>query len=128
MEDDQAKTASVVINASDECLQGVLSIFTKKGKADFTVTAVRFAGFFEYEGNKGFALEWETKSAGFGELAICEESGKIVCDNEAMSADFIKAVLAKWVDGMAMVHTPCDEHGKMLCRPCRDRNRNGQAG
>lgn len=140
--EDEDTPVEIVINASDECVEGIVSTLRteklrrKTVEADFTVTAVKLGGFFEYQDdppsldeqgerrvNKGFTLNWETKSAGFGELAICEESGEVICDNEAMGPDFVKEVLAKWVDGMRMVWVPCDEHGEMMCLACRDKDK-----
>ena len=47
--DDENKPAEIMINASEECVEGVVATMQKKRRADFTVTAVRLAGFFEYE-------------------------------------------------------------------------------
>mgnify|MGYP001176812753 CR=1 FL=1 len=64
---------------------------------DFTVTAVTMnEGNLRDNAGRWIGFEWETVSAGFGETVFClYNDGRVEIDNEAMSRDFIKNVLAK---------------------------------
>lgn len=44
------------------------------------------------------AIQWNEKGTGFGEIVFYEKDGKIHCDNEMMSKDFIRYILLKLVD------------------------------
>jgi len=80
------------------------------GKAsDFTLTSVNVESCFspwsrnEEDGtvignDGGFEVSWVTVSAGAGGLTFYLKGGKLHCDNEMMSKDFIKTVLCKLVD------------------------------
>jgi hypothetical protein len=83
--------------ASDECVAGIGKRLRDGGKADFTVTNVTL----RYMGHESVIVAWETVSAGFGEVTLYRRGGKLRCDSEAMGPDFVKAVLAKLVDGAA---------------------------
>ena len=50
----------------------------------------------------GFKIQWGAKDIGFGELTFHydTETQKWECDDEYMSANFCKAVLLKWFDGV----------------------------
>ena len=50
----------------------------------------------------GFKIEWGAKGIGFGELSFYydTQTQKWEYDDEYMSADFCKAVLAKWFDSI----------------------------
>lgn len=63
-------------------------------KHDFTVTNVEM-----YE---GFTLQWQTVSAGFGQLTFYNKNGKLHCDTEAMSRDFVRSVLMKLADDVIL--------------------------
>ena len=62
-----------------------------------------------YNGNKhfpntiGFKIEWGAKNIGFGELTFYYDTATKdwSYDDEYMSADFCKAVLAKWFNTIA---------------------------
>lgn len=43
-------------------------------------------------------VQWTAKGIGFGEFYFYENDGKLYCDNEAMSKDFIKRMLCQMVD------------------------------
>jgi hypothetical protein len=44
-------------------------------------------------------LRWQTASAGFGEVRFYRgEDGRVHCENECMSRDFVKSVLMRLVD------------------------------
>ena len=51
----------------------------------------------------GLTISWGAKDIGFGELSIYFNTKTKECDfdDEYMSADFCKAVLAKWFDTIA---------------------------
>ena len=51
----------------------------------------------------GLTISWNAKDIGFGELSISfnTKTGEWDFDDEYMSADFCKAVLAKWFDTIA---------------------------
>jgi hypothetical protein len=67
-------------------------------KPDFTVTEATVTTF-----DKGwFVIQWGTVSAGFGETTFMMRDGKLFCDTECMSRNFVKAVLAKLVDDTPM--------------------------
>ena len=92
----------VEVSASEECQREVVETFKTGRVPDFEITAVK-SDPFAYGDTRGFVLQWESKSAGFGELTfVFGENGEVVCDNEIMSSAFVKAVLARWVDGMRM--------------------------
>lgn len=96
MKDDDQK---IVWDASDECIVGLVGTKMRGGKPDFTVTRVRTD---RCEKNY-LVLQWETVSAGFGELVFKKIDDCLVCiDNEAMSKRFIKDVFNKLVDDMEM--------------------------
>lgn len=62
------------------------------GKADFAVTGVEWLG-------DGVQLNWQTVSAGFGQLYFYKHAdGKMHINTELMGPTFIKAVLCKIVD------------------------------
>lgn len=81
-------------------------------KADFEVTHVEVDyiigprklkakaadGTFDASHNGAFGLKWGTKGAGFGTVSFAMVNGKIECQNEMMSKEFVKEVLAKMVD------------------------------
>ena len=41
---------------------------------------------------------WGIEGIGFGETSFYYEDGKLKCDNECMSKEFIKAILSDFVD------------------------------
>jgi hypothetical protein len=48
------------------------------------------------------ALAWSAKGIGFGQVVFYEQNGKLMCDNELMSKEFIKRMLCKMVDDCEM--------------------------
>jgi hypothetical protein len=80
--------------ASEQCLEGIGKTL-KGGKADFTVTHASI----RYMDEHALVVEWETVSAGFGEVTFYREGEQLFCETECMGPDFVKAVLAKLVDG-----------------------------
>lgn len=60
------------------------------------------------EQNNGFIVAWGRKNWGFGEFTFAMKDGKIVCDNECMSKQFIKDVLCALVDECELVHKEPD--------------------
>ena len=99
------KKSKAVMKCSPECLKN-MEARLRSGKKDperFTVTrATLDSAWSMYQGTPkalfGFVVAWETKSAGFGELTICMEKGKMRYDSEAMGRKFCKEVLAKLLD------------------------------
>lgn len=65
---------------------------------DFTIKSVKLIGANELEDGLAFDLAWTTESAGFGHTTFYNKKGKLYCDNETMSKDFVKAVMCKFVD------------------------------
>ncbi len=66
---------------------------------DFTIESVKlFCTGQNVHSEGAFTVQWESKSAGFGLTTFYVKGGKIHCDNEAMSRDFLKTVLNKLVD------------------------------
>lgn len=65
---------------------------------DFDITSVKLIGATELKDGLAFNLAWTTKSAGFGNTTFYTKKGKLYCDNEAMSKDFVKTVMCKLVD------------------------------
>lgn len=49
----------------------------------------------------GFILRWEGE-AGFGELTVLQDHGKVTIQTEAMSEQFVRAVFAKFIDGATL--------------------------
>lgn len=72
--------------------------------SDFTLTKVEVESCWgKWNGNDGgFEVAWQTVSAGAGGLTFYLRGGKLHCDNESMSQDFIKGVLSKMVDEMEL--------------------------
>jgi len=70
-----------------------------KNLPDFTIVDVCITEDYK-EGQ--IDIDWITVSAGFGHLSFCNKDGKIVCNNEGMSRDFVKQVLIKLVDKAIM--------------------------
>jgi hypothetical protein len=101
----------IIIAASDECLTGMAETIKGK-KPDFTITDANLAEVWNdlERGNRGFVVEWETKSAGFGTLTIYHDNndGILHMDAEAMGLDFCKKVLAKLIDKAKDLEGPSD--------------------
>ena len=67
----------------------------KKGEHDFTVTGVVI--------HEGFQVNWQTISAGFGELYFyLGDDQKIHCSNECMSRNFVRSVLLKLAEDVIL--------------------------
>lgn len=97
------KASKAVMMCSPECLKNLEARLQKKGKSDFTVTRATLSEAWSmYKGTPkacfGFVVAWETKSAGFGELTICVDKGRLRFDSEAMTRRFCKEVLAALID------------------------------
>jgi hypothetical protein len=52
----------------------------------------------------GFSVAWSVKGIGYGEFSFWVKDGKLRCDNECMSKDFIKLILGKLVDDAILVN------------------------
>ena len=66
---------------------------------DFTITNVKLHCAGKNRHSDGsFLVQWETVSAGFGTTTFYIKKGKVHCDNETMSRNFLKTVLNKLVD------------------------------
>jgi hypothetical protein len=92
-------SAGIEINASDECMAGMAETMSGRGKPDFTVTSAVVSHSGASDGCIGFVIDWESKSAGFGQLAVSVyRDGRVKLDTECMGREFVKAVLAKLVD------------------------------
>ena len=64
-----------------------------KDKLDFTITRVTIGCWGQCDLNDGgFVLSWGTKSAGFGECTFYLQDGKMKCQNECMSKEFVKTL------------------------------------
>ena len=46
----------------------------------------------------GCTLNWSAKGMGFGQFYFYNKDGKLHCDNEMMSREFIKKMLCQMVD------------------------------
>lgn len=66
---------------------------------DFTITEAQVEFWGPSDRNEGgMDITWATKSAGFGHTTFCRKNGKLHCDNECMSREFILSVLKFVVD------------------------------
>ena len=64
-----------------------------KDKLDFTITRVNVEFWGKHERNDGgVVLSWGTANAGFGECTFYLQDGKMQCQNECMSKEFIKTL------------------------------------
>ena len=52
----------------------------------------------------GFRLSWNCREIGFGEADFYVKEGKSYCDDEAMSPEFIEAVLIKYARALTLTH------------------------
>ena len=48
--------------------------------------------------NEAVCIQWGREEIGFGEITFYYKNGKLMCDNECMSKDFIKQILSDFVD------------------------------
>lgn len=48
--------------------------------------------------NNAMRIKWSTKTAGFGTTTFYLDQGQLCCDNEAMSKNFLKTVMSKFID------------------------------
>jgi hypothetical protein len=80
------------VGFSNEALASVNSIDWKS--PDFTVTDVVLT----HISATGLGFDWQTKSAGFGHLSFYLKNDGWHMETEHMDDDFVKAVLAKWVE------------------------------
>jgi hypothetical protein len=88
-----ARTGKVELHNSEKTessLKAMLAAIKSGEKMDWTIISVELRG--------RFGVEWCTTSAGFGGFDFYTEGGKIRCDSETMSKEFIKSVLCKLVD------------------------------
>ncbi len=70
--------------------------------------SIHYVTGFNHKGKTGFVIGWGCKDIGFGELTFSSEAKfdtngfpdqtQWECDNELMSREFVKAVLAKLGD------------------------------
>ena len=61
---------------------------------DMTITGVELAYVWASTTGRGFTLDWQSKSGGFGKLGFQYHDGKLVCANEGMGPEFIATVFA----------------------------------
>jgi len=47
-------------------------------------------------------FQWSMKGMGFGSVGFYEKNGKVHCNNELMSKQFVKDILCKMVDDCIM--------------------------
>jgi len=63
-------------------------------KPDFTIVDAQVSFWGPNEHNQGgMGVAWQTKSDGFGPTFCIRKDGKLHCDNECMSREFILSVL-----------------------------------
>jgi hypothetical protein len=101
---DNKQERPVELLCSDECARGLNETIATSRETDLTVTssAVNYMGPGAAAGTQVLVLTWETVSGGFGELTIyLNDAGEVEIDSERMSKEFVKSVLAKWVDQIA---------------------------
>lgn len=56
------------------------------------------------EGNNNYLyFNWCVEKCGFGQLYFKEENGKVICENELMSRNFIIKIINHFVDSLIMV-------------------------
>lgn len=61
--------------------------------ADLQVDSILFPVY-----GQGMKIQWSSDSMGFGEVTFEVTDGKVSIDTEAMSKDFVKALLSRMVD------------------------------
>lgn len=72
-------------------------------KPDWTLTSLKIDGFWgKYEHNQGGVdIHWSAQSAGCGRIVIhINNEGKLMCDSQCLSREFVKSVLCQLVDQM----------------------------
>jgi len=57
----------------------------------------------EPEKDTAFRIQWGAKGIGFGEFTFFYRDGKLMCDNECMSKEFVKKALCAMVDNCESV-------------------------
>ena len=70
------------------------------------ITNVKLSCWGDPEGSPscGFNIEWQSHGFGFGNITVgLGPDGVIRCDNETMSAKFVKSVMCALVDNMVMI-------------------------
>jgi len=56
--------------------------------------------------DKPICIKWAREGVGFGEIVFYYDEGELMCENECMSADFIKKVLCDLVDDAKFTDAP----------------------
>lgn len=99
---DLCTDVSEMLKACDDEIE----FLTNLSSIDFTITDANITYFLHDPilGKYSFGVEWRTKSAGYGTFTFKQKDGKIICDNEYMSREFIKSVFDFFVDKMELVH------------------------
>lgn len=74
----------------------MLEVPVKVGNWEFS--AVTIGGTFKHDRGEGFDIRWAVKGFGFGGLTFVRRpDGRVECDNECMSREFITACLTAFV-------------------------------
>lgn len=74
----------------------LLEVPIKVGKWEFA--GVTIGGTFKHDRGEGFEIRWAIKGFGFGGLTFVRRpDGKVECDNECMSREFVQACLTAFV-------------------------------
>jgi hypothetical protein len=94
---------TLVIEASNEAVAGIVEHIHTGAKPDFTVTAAHFNAAGIGTDGPYAVISWETKSAGFGELTLSHKDGKLHIDTEAMSERFVIEVLQHLVKNAVVI-------------------------
>lgn len=55
------------------------------------------------EPTNGASFEWSAKGVGFGNFYFYHGDGKVMCDSETMSKDFVKRMLCQMVDDSTFI-------------------------
>ena len=74
----------------------MLEVPIKVGKWEFV--ACTLGSTFKHDRGEGFVIRWAIKGFGFGNLTFVRRpDGKVECDNECMSREFVQACMAAFV-------------------------------
>jgi hypothetical protein len=81
----------VVVNVPE-----MLETPIKVGKWEFVACTI--GGTFKHDRGEGFEIRWAIRGFGFGNLTFVRRpDGKVECDNEAMSREFMQACMTAFV-------------------------------
>ena len=99
----RACLAGNVVPNNEEAFTGLLKNMAT-GNFNWTLTDAQVESCWgpwknENGGNDGgFSVQWATKEAGFGSLTFYRKDGKLRCDSETTSREFIKEVINHLLD------------------------------